>query len=363
MSYHVELPSTLADFDALKDDWQALCATLPENTGAFTSYPYLRSYLQFHQPARWTVVAIYNGDKSRLLGVFPLSLFNIEHEGVHYLACKPMATPYAAYHEFAVRSHERRQVMQVLQQILSSHLKCDVALLGPLHEASPLCGILQPDGVTQQLKVLINPGSLSQIETRGQTFDGYFGDKKSLTLPDARYQERRLRKNGALEIRIADHGGDLEAVILELCRRNDEHFPDKNYNRHHPQWQTYLASQTRQLTTQGLAEVSTLRLNGQLIASAVCLLLSGRRSLYLTAYDPAFGRHSPSKILLAHLIGKTFEERGVFCFGAGDYAYKRDWGQSVNDARTPVIYFNDRARVALDQHLVQERLGRLTGQH
>lgn len=363
MSYHIELLGTLEAVDAVKDEWQALCAALPGNTGFFSSYSYLRTYLAFHQPATWAVAAIYSGDKSQLLAIFPLSFLNIESEGQHFLACKPLATPYAPYFDFAVQSQERRQVLRTLLQLLRVHLKCDVALLGPLHESSPLCTVLLQDLDAQQLKIIGNPASLSEIETRGQSFEEYFRRKKSLTLPDARYQARRLRKLGQLDLCLADHGDDMEEVVLEMCRRNEDHFADVNYYRQHPAWQSYLTALARQLAPQGLAEVSTLRIDGKVIASALCFLQPGRRSLYMTAFDPEFARYSPSKILLAHMIEQSFDEKSIFCFGAGDYAYKRDWSQSVGDRRTPVIYLNPQARLALDQHLVPEKLGRFIRNH
>lgn len=363
MSYHVDVLTTLESLDRIKDEWRELCAQLPENTGFFCSYPYLRPYLAFHRPARWAVVAVYTGDKSELLGIFPLSIFNIDIDGTLYQACKPLSTAYAAYFDFAVLSQQRRQVLNTLTTVLREYLKSDVAMLGPLHEASPLCTVLLQDLAPEQLKIIGNPGTLSQIETRGQSFEDYFRRKKSLTLPAARYEERRLRRLGKVDIRVADHGEDLEAVVLELCGRNEDQFTEINYYRQHPEWKNYLALLARELVPQGLAEVSTLRFNDHVIASSLCFLQPGRRSLYLTAYDPGFARHSPSKILLAHMIKRSFEEKSIFCFGAGDYAYKRDWSQSLGENRIPVIYFNDQARQALDKHLVQAKLSRYLRHH
>ncbi|SDF92711.1 MULTISPECIES: GNAT family N-acetyltransferase [unclassified Duganella] len=363
MSYHVEVISTLEGLDNLKSRWQELCAQLPENTGFFSTYSYLRLYLEFHQPSHWIVAAIYNGDQSELLGIFPLSFFNIKSEGTLYRACKPLSTTYAAYFDFAVVSHQRRQVLAMLNLVLTEHLKCDVALLGPLHESSPLFTVLLQDMSRDQLKIIGNPDSLSEIETRGQSFDAYFRRKKSLTLPAARYEERRLRRMGEVDIRVGDHSDELAAIVLELCGRNEEQFSEINYYRQHPEWKDYLAMLACQLVPQGLAEVSTLRFNGRVIASALCFLQPGRRSLYLAAYDQKFARHSPSKVLLAHMLKQSFDEKSVFCFGTGDYQYKRDWSQSLGETRIPVIYFNDKARQGLDKDLVLAKLGRYLRLH
>jgi CelD/BcsL family acetyltransferase involved in cellulose biosynthesis len=363
MSYHVELLTTLVALDSIKAEWQEFCATLPENTGFFSSYAFLRPYLEFHQPPGWVVAAIYNADKSSLLGVFPLSMFNIENEDVIYRACKPLATPYAGYFDFAVLSHERRQVLAALQQLLRDHYQRDLVLLGPLHDASPLATVLMQDLDAVQLKVIGNPQILSQIETRGQSFEAYCARKKSLTLPNARYQERRLRRMGAVEICLAEQGPAIEDVVLQLCQRNEEHFSDINYYRQHPEWKRYMTQTAVQLAQQQLASVSTLRLDGEVIASAMCFHQPGRDYFYLTAYDPEYARYSPSKVLLAHMIERAFNEKNIFCFGAGSYPYKLDWSQSVGDLRTMVIFFNPAARAALDDQLTLKHLVRFIRHH
>ncbi|MBA5687984.1 GNAT family N-acetyltransferase [Rugamonas apoptosis] len=364
MSYHAELLSTIDALDAIKDQWQALCAALPENTGFFSSYSYLRSYLDFHQPNGWVVVAIYGADRAQLLGVFPLSIFNVQDGDNNYRACKPIGTPYAPYYDFAVRSQCRREVLSILiHNVLRGHFKCDLAFLGPLHDSSPLSIVLLEELDAPMIKMVSNRDALSQIDTRGQTLEAYFRRRKSLTLPNARYQERRLRKCGNVEICLTEHGADLANVVMELCQRNEEHFPEENYYRQHADWKTYMTQLATQLAPQGFAEIATLRLDQQVIASALSFLQPGRRYFYLIAYDPAFGRHSPSKILMAHLIERTFAEKNVFCFGAGQYQYKLDWCQSLGDIRTPVIFYTPEARRALDEKIVAGKMSAFISHH
>lgn len=362
MSYHVEVVSTLDALDALQECWQALYAAVPENTGFFASYQYLRVYLNFHRPVGWVVVAVFNTNKDQLLGVFPLSIFNIQDGSTVYRACKPLGGAYAPYFDFAVQSHFRRDVLSILlYDVLRGHFKCDLAFLGPLHDSSPLCLALLEDINSQELKIVRNPNSLSQIETRGQYFEDYFRQRKSLTLPNARYQERRLRKMGTVEIRLADHGEDFTERVVELCQRNEAQFAETNYYRHHANWHAYMAQLVTHLAPQGLAEFSTLRLNDQVIASALSFIHPGRHYFYLTAYDPVFANHSPSKILMSRLIERTFAEKRVFCFGAALYPYKLDWLQSVGDIRTPIVFFSPESRRALDERLVAGKLSAFLG--
>lgn len=363
-NYQVKLLSNLAALDAIKEAWQELYETVPENTGFYSSYAYLRPYLEFHQPSNWTVVAIYNDDSTHLVGIFPLSFFTIQDNGISYNACKPLATAYAGYFDFAVFSRVRRQVLGVLlNTVLRDHFKCDVAFLGPLHESSPLAPVLMQDLDAQTLKMISNNDALSQIDTRGQSLDAYFSRKKSLTLRDAHYQERRLRRHGEVRICLSERGQDVGPVVLELCRRNEENFPDVNYYRQHPQWKEYMALTATELTPQGRVEIGTLRFNERVIASTLSFVHPGRRYFYLTAYDPEFARYSPSKILLGKMVENAFVEKSVFCFGAGSYPYKEDWSQSIGDLRYPIIFFNPPARQALDDKVTLDKLARFLRHH
>lgn len=113
------------------------------------------------------------------------------------------------------------------------------------------------------------------------------------------------------------------------------------------------------LSASGQAQLSTLRLDGEVVAAVLSFVHKQRRSLYLIDYDPKFVRYSPSKILLAKLIEQTFADGGVFCFGAGSAAYKRDWGPVVGELKAVLVFFNPAARAALEDQLTLSGLNSL----
>lgn len=72
-------------------------------------------------------------------------------------------------------------------------------------------------------------------------------------------------------------------------------------------------------------------------------------------------RFSPAKILLRNLIEHTFQEGGVFCFGAGGAAYKRAWGPMVGELKAALVFFKPAARAALEDRLDVRGLNSLGG--
>lgn len=133
-------------------------------------------------------------------------------------------------------------------------------------------------------------------------------------------------------------------------------FGQQHAYRHLPKWATFLPQAAQSLTATGLAQVSTLRLNGVVLAGGLSYLHKKRRYFYLFDYDPAFVRFSPAKILLRNLIEQTFHEGGVFCFGAGSAAYKRDWGPAVGELKAALVFLHPAARAALQEQLTPSGL-------
>lgn len=359
----VQIISDVPTLDRVREDWLNLSTTLPENTGFFAGWDYTHAYLRFHRPRHWVVIALRAADTGRLVGVFPLQVFQLQTAHGLMRACQPLGAAYLPYIEFHVRSHDRPEVLNALLNAgLRRTLGIDVLILWPLHETSPLYRTLLEDlGGGPFLKTQRFPDNLHEIDSRPLTVDAYRRLCRSSTLPNAQYAERRLRREGRVEIgRVdpQDHAA-LRHGVSALCALNQSKFGAAHIHAPRPHWPAYMAELVSELSAQGLAELVTLRCNAQVISSAICFLYKRRRSLYLYGYDPEFARFSPSKILLAHLIERTFDERGVFCFGAGRNRYKRDWALSVGELKSACVFLNPDARAALDDQIGYDFLKRL----
>lgn len=354
----------VTDFDALEAllaDWQSLSARIPENTDFFATWDYTWVYLNTHRPVNWQVVAMREGESGALMAVFALQVFQIEHQGQNFRACQPLGVGYLPYIEFPVDSAVRRDVLQLLlNTVLQQQLKIDVALFWPLHQASPLYLTLLEDlGRTEVLKTLRLPGNLHEIETRGRDLIAYRQSCSIKSFKDAAYKARKLGRQGELRFTLSEPGANLRPLIETLCQQNLQKFGDKHAYRHLLHWSAYLPELGAVLSASGQAQLSTLRLDGEVVAAVLSFVHKQRRSLYLIDYDPKFVRYSPSKILLAKLIEQTFADGGVFCFGAGSAAYKRDWGPVVGELKAVLVFFNPAARAALEDQLTLSGLNSL----
>lgn len=80
------------------------------------------------------------------------------------------------------------------------------------------------------------------------------------------------------------------------------------------------------LISQGVADITTLCVGDQAVASVVGFQAGGRYDYYIPAYDPFFNVYVPGKLIVAHLMERAFREHlEVFDFMLGDESYKSEW--------------------------------------
>jgi CelD/BcsL family acetyltransferase involved in cellulose biosynthesis len=359
MKLSAQIIHDLPGIEALGPAWRTLSASLPDNTGLFTSWDYVRACLTSFQSRDWRVVAISDAENGQLQAVFPLQLFNLQHDGHTFLACKPLTLGIAPYVELPSRSQTRRQVLSVLLgDVLHRHLHVDLMCFWPLHEASPLYLCLLEDMAPATLKTLRFPDNLAQIDSRGLDIDGWVASQPRITFANARYCERRLRKQGRkVEFQYADRAPVAE-LLPQLCSWNEAKFKEAYIYDTRPGWLESLTALVEQLTARGFAELSTLRVDCRVVSIGLSFRFRSRRTFFMYDYDPAFASFSVSKILLSHLIEQTFAEGGIFCFGAGSQAYKRDWTQAVGELKAAFVFLNPAVRPVLDGELIPANIHR-----
>jgi len=363
MPLTANLVTDLAGLVNLQSAWQALDERLDGQLDFFASYAWTHAYLAHYQPPDWMVVAIFDSDSQQLRAVFPLQRFQINYAAGQFSACKPLALPYVPYIDFAVHSLDRRALVSfLLNDVLRLHLHIDLVFFWPLHEDSKLYLTLVEDlGGQPALKTDRYPNNLHHIDGRSLRFQDYADTRPKQTFKDAAYCLRRLLKKGQVSLSTHTDPLTVGSAVKQLCDWSQTKFSSKHVYGKLPDWPDFLAQLASQLLPQGYVELTTLRLDGQLIGAGLCFIRKKRRYFYLVDYDPDFRAYSPSKILFSHLIELTFRDGGVFCLGAGDYPYKRDWTSHVGEVKSAIVFLSPHARPLLDPHLSKEGIMRIIG--
>lgn len=358
--------TVITNFSALaglQPAWQALTERVDGQLDFFASYAWTQAYLAHYQPPNWLVVAIFDKDSQQLRAVFPLQRFRLNHEEHQFSACKALGVPYVPYMDFPVQSHDRRELVSfLLNEVLRLHLHIDLIFFWPLHEDSKLYLTLVEDlGGQPALKADRYPHNLHHVDGRSQRFQEYAQTRPGHTFKDAARCQRRLAQKGQVSLGTHTNLLTLGAAVKQLCGWNQAKFNGQHAYAKFADWPEFLAQLACQLVPQGCAELTMLRLDGKTIGATLCFIHKKRRYFYLMDYDLDFKAFSPSKILISHLIEKTFQEGGIFCMGAGNYAYKRDWTPHVGEVKSAIVFLNPQARPVLEPHLSKSAISHITG--
>ena len=112
---------------------------------------------------------------------------------------------------------------------------------------------------------------------------------------------------------------------------------------------------------QGFADLSLLKLDERVIASAIGFHHAHEFSYYMPAWDPVYQRYAPSTLLIVHLM-QYASARGAtrFDFMLGDEPYKAQWATSDACVHTVIAArTNPAGRIWLGKtlmvHAIKER--------
>lgn len=193
--------------------------------------------------------------------------------------------------------------------------------------ANPLA--LLPDArPTEQAHAACLPGS----------FAAFCAARPARLFADTRRQWRRLAEHGAVQAVLRVPPAQQPAVMAALAAQKSQRWRDTGsadlFAR--PGYLAFYERLARQQALQGGIEavVSALTIDGQTIATHWGLRSTRRFYWILPAYDAAWARFSPGRLLMEAALRQAIDEGlEVFDLTVGDEAYKRDWA----DAHVPLF--------------------------
>ncbi|WP_177166792.1 GNAT family N-acetyltransferase [Allopseudospirillum japonicum] len=357
---HISWQTCADSLVRLYPQWQNLFQHQPVTTGLFASPDFIQNYWAFYKPTDSGVLTVTEAHNGRLLAAIALQIFHLEHNGRQYRCARPVGANYAPFFEWPFASENRREVINaVLNQGMQAILRLDVAFMGPLHEGSILYQLLEDFTGSESLKIWRFPRNLHEIDTRGRNFEAYQRLCSSKAFKAARYAERKLaREKGPLSWHAPATPSIAYDVVQTLCEQELTHFGTQHVHNHHPEWPSFMAAFVRDLQYGAQADVQQLYVDGHLALTSLALRHQQRLYYMVSRPHPDYVTYSVDRILQARLITQSFERQEIFCFGAGDYAYKRYWAPTVGELKCALIFFNVHTRRALDPLLEPKSFAR-----
>lgn len=198
------------------------------------------------------------------------------------------------------------------------------ALLGRLRERG-WAVIDEPNGHAQTVAL---PSSVAELEAR----------MSKRMLQNSRYYERKMRKEGQVELRLFQGvaGDEWTRVIADLGRVEEHSWmPTRGGAMRFSGaanarfWETLLAD----ARTSAAAHAFILYFQGQPASFVFAFDSGSTRFVLANNYDEAVQRYSTGSILYRHLFADAIDkQRALVHLGRGDTGYKAHWGAEATRA-------------------------------
>lgn len=299
--------------------WGALLAQTPLGS-AFESPEWVRAYWRHLASPRDTLSTTVVFDRSRPVAIFPAML---SRSGRLSFIGSPLSNYAGPVYE--------PDLLEAALSTWSGRLAAmralrAIDLLG-IREGSPFLAAMKAGSLSSWgWPIVVHRYACPEVDLSGG-WDNVVSRHKSKTRSTWRRYWRRLSELGDLE--FVEHS-DPEAIVTALPRLF-ELFESRwegkritgGFQRH---LQPLHLSAAHDLAVAGRVLLSTLRMDGRIIAFNYGLRAADTTTCFALAYDPEFSQHSPGLLLLVRIL-EAAAERGdlSYDFSLGEHPYKALW--------------------------------------
>ncbi len=315
----LEVATTIAGVEALRDDWEALC-DVAANSTPFQRHAWVTAWMRHTGAREPRVLAVRCG--SDLVGVLPAFLWGSPpHRTVSLLGAGPSDHLDAP----AAPGFERALLDGAFEWLERARSEWDGCAFDEVGERALLQGLRAPPGfrVFGELQsvcpVLGIPEAASRIEHA-------VPPRQAARLRKAR---RRARAAASLTLHRADDGANLGVAMDALFELHGRRWTSRRGTGllRGPGVRALHEDAARAFAARGALRIYALRVSDR-VGAVVYGFREGRRlHLYMQGMDPALEHLSPGTLLVGFVLEDALAE-GVreVDFLRGDEPYKYQWG-------------------------------------
>lgn len=324
-----------AEIASLEPEWREVLAACPRRY-PFYSPTWLRTWWDVFADAHELVLlAVRDGE--RLAGVLPLMrdggriTFAGDTEICDYMDMIAPDGDHAALWTAALRSLGEEPWEEIALWAVREDSPTFAALPGVCRGLS-LAFSAEPEDVCPQLEL-------------PDDWEEYVSGLGKKDRHELRRKLRKLPQAGAVEVEVLESPEEMESALDDFLRLHRESRADKA-NFMTEQMEGFFRRVVVALASEGVAEMTFLKLDGKRVACLLCFKAGDEYLLYNSGYDPAYAGFSVGLLSKALALQRAIE-RGYkrFDFLRGHEHYKYDLGaKDVNVYRCAIRRPFDEAR-------------------
>jgi CelD/BcsL family acetyltransferase involved in cellulose biosynthesis len=326
---HYEIIGDVARFDAIKEEWNALAQRV-ENSYFSQSFEWCRvGWEEVAAPRRRRLHCVVGWRDGRAVLIWPFVLWR---SGLWSVA-RPLGSETTEYTcPLVVDDHEAERRTASALKILRRSCGTDLVLLPNVRADSPL------NPVISRMKLAVVSGTSQVSAVTWDAHPSWASYRLSLNPTFRRKLERtrrRLIELGELSFEPAAANADRAEVIdWALSKKKDWLVRKKKANSwlETREYRDFLAAISGRPAETGEFAISTLRLNGDLIAAALMRLDNVRAELLMPVYDPTYRKYGPGQLLMEECLRWACARHLTYDLRIGAESYKDEWSNWSSEA-------------------------------
>lgn len=317
-SLNVEIISSAEGLRSLHDDWSALFRLTPEASG-FESHAWVSaSWALLDQDGYELHVAVV-GDPEGVCAIFPTRLSPRGRLGF-------IGTDLGNYGGPVFDPAQLERAVSAWGDRVRVNPRVRGIDLRGLRARSPFLELVRRRGLHGWGAPLsVSTNTCPEVELSGG-FEPLLERHKSKQRSTWRRKAARLERLGEVEFLESGEDGFIEQAIPRIAELWERRWEGQRVHGSFGEHADFHLQAARELGPDGRALLSTLRLDGEIIAFAYGLRGVDFTSSYVLAHDERFDRYSPGLLLLLRVL-EAGAERGdaLYDFSLGDAPYKSLW--------------------------------------
>ncbi len=326
-----EIIASSEAFEAIKQEWKALVARLPDHTIFMTwewQYLWWETYAERFKNARLRILTYY--DEGQLVAILPYFVYD-EPMG-------PFTLRKAAYLASKIESSDYLDIITLPQyrEYFEAHLVDDLKSLA--HDADVIeLNHCLPESIMYQIFQGHSNGNHYVEKFRvcpyvelPESFDAYLKQLSANFRSNVRRRTKKLLIKEKARFELVNETEDIDSVITSVFHLHEKRARQKGLDtKFVPELRQKFHQQVAQaLVPQGYIKLFQLTSrNGEKIASLYCFDYGKTLAYFQSGFDPAWSNYSPGLVILGKAIEFAIQQGyRIFDFMRGGEAYKKNWG-------------------------------------
>jgi CelD/BcsL family acetyltransferase involved in cellulose biosynthesis len=338
----IEIITTIQELQEYEHVWNDVVDGSPCDS-IFVTYEWFLSWIKHFNKCNNLTIVIAR-DNKRLLGILPLFKERVQARGHSYIALKSLANyeSAACRYNIILANEGSLDILKAMIDFLNRSIDWDVMEMDFIPAGTNSIALLKEIEGVNYYKIYVDPMAQSPFIHITGTWEDYLQQRTKKIRRNLDYYEKRLDKEGDVEIVLVEGGDDLEYHILEALAiektswKGDQGSAIVDSNEE----KNFIIDLAKAMSKQGKFALYFLLFNGRKIAFDYCLKYKDTFHVLKTGYNPAYAKNSPGRVLRKKVLRSLYEDKRykIYDFQGVLDEWKTEWTNEGQQLLQVTIY-------------------------